>query len=161
MGGNSPCASCKLLRRRCVADCIFAPYFPPDEPQRFAIVHRIFGASNELPVHHRANAVASLAYEAEARIKDPVYGCVGAITNLQNQISQLQMQLAVVQAEIVCIQMQQQSSATLPFETEIAEKQSDSFPAGSDYDLLQQYLYFSSSDNVIQDPLGEGESLSI
>ena len=46
MGGNSPCASCKLLRRRCAKDCIFAPYFPPDDPHKFAIVHKVFGASN-------------------------------------------------------------------------------------------------------------------
>ncbi|XLT33663.1 hypothetical protein HN873_064955, partial [Arachis hypogaea] len=44
--GNSPCASCKLLRRRCAKDCIFAPYFPSDDPQKFAIVHKVFGASN-------------------------------------------------------------------------------------------------------------------
>jgi len=46
MGGNSPCASCKLLRRRCTKDCTFAPYFPSDDPQKFAIVHKVFGASN-------------------------------------------------------------------------------------------------------------------
>lgn len=46
MGGNSPCASCKLLRRRCTKDCIFAPYFPSDDPHKFAIVHKVFGASN-------------------------------------------------------------------------------------------------------------------
>lgn len=46
MGGTSPCASCKLLRRRCAKDCIFAPYFPPDDPHKFAIVHKVFGASN-------------------------------------------------------------------------------------------------------------------
>ncbi|GMI87310.1 PEACOCK 1 [Hibiscus trionum] len=113
MGGNSPCASCKLLRRRCAKDCIFAPYFPSDDPHKFAIVHKVFGASNvskmlqELPVQQRADAVSSLVYEANARVRDPVYGCVGAISYLQNQVSQLQMQLAVAQAEIVCIQMQQ------------------------------------------------------
>ncbi|KAG7568946.1 Lateral organ boundaries LOB [Arabidopsis thaliana x Arabidopsis arenosa] len=110
--GSSPCASCKLLRRRCAKDCIFAPYFPPDDPHKFAIVHKVFGASNvskmlqELPVHQRADAVNSLVFEANARVRDPVYGCVGAISYLQNQVSQLQMQLAVAQAEILCIQMQ-------------------------------------------------------
>ncbi|KAL4290143.1 hypothetical protein GQ457_14G026310 [Hibiscus cannabinus] len=114
MGGNSPCASCKLLRRRCAKDCIFAPYFPSDDPHKFAIVHKVFGASNvskmlqqELPVQQRADAVSSLVYEANARVRDPVYGCVGAISYLQNQVSQLQTQLAVARAEIVCIQMQQ------------------------------------------------------
>ncbi|MCD9640749.1 LOB domain-containing protein 12 [Datura stramonium] len=90
--GNSPCASCKLLRRRCAKDCIFSPYFPSDDPHKFAIVHKVFGASNiskmlqELPVHQRGDAVSSLVYEANARMRDPVYGCVGAISYLQKQV---------------------------------------------------------------------------
>lgn len=52
--------------------------------------------------------MSSLAYEANARMRDPVYGCVGAISYLQNQVSRLQMQLALAQAEILCIQMQSQ-----------------------------------------------------
>ncbi|RZS14692.1 hypothetical protein BHM03_00046414 [Ensete ventricosum] len=110
MAGSSPCASCKLLRRRCAKDCIFAPYFPPEDPHKFAIVHKVFGASNELPVHQRADAVSSLVYEANARKRDPVYGSVGIIFYLQNQISQLQMQLAFAEAEVLCIQMQQERS---------------------------------------------------
>lgn len=45
-GIASPCAACKLLRRRCAQDCVFAPYFPADEPHKFASVHKVFGASN-------------------------------------------------------------------------------------------------------------------
>ena len=103
----TPCASCKLLRRRCARDCVFAPYFPPDDPHRFVTVHRVFGASNvskmlqELPAAQRADAVSSLVYEATARMRDPVYGCAGAISYLQQQVAQLQVQLAVAQAEIL------------------------------------------------------------
>nr|XP_010923742.2 LOB domain-containing protein 4 [Elaeis guineensis] len=110
-GTVSPCAACKLLRRRCAQDCIFAPYFPADEPQKFANVHKVFGASNvskllqELPAHHRSDAVSSLVYEANARVRDPVYGCVGAISSLQNQIEALQTQLAIAQAEMVHLRM--------------------------------------------------------
>lgn len=42
----TPCAACKLLRRRCAQECPFSPYFPPHEPQKFASVHKVFGASN-------------------------------------------------------------------------------------------------------------------
>ncbi|KAK4746938.1 hypothetical protein SAY87_025975 [Trapa incisa] len=117
MGTNTPCASCKLLRRRCGKDCIFAPYFPSHELHKFAIVHKVFGASNvskmllELPVHQRPDAVSSLVYEATARVRDPVYGCVGAIWHLQNQVSQLQMQLVVAQAEILWIQTKREEAA--------------------------------------------------
>ncbi|KAG9439466.1 hypothetical protein H6P81_019631 [Aristolochia fimbriata] len=115
-GTASPCAACKLLRRRCAQDCVFAPYFPADEPQKFANVHKVFGASNvnkmlqELPVHQRSDAVSSMVYEANARVRDPVYGCVGAISSLQQQIDSLQTQLALAQAEVVHMRMRQAAS---------------------------------------------------
>ncbi|KAL6563967.1 LOB domain-containing protein 4 [Orobanche hederae] len=106
-GAVQPCAACKLLRRRCAGDCVFGPYFPADEPHKFASVHKVFGASNvnkmlqELPEHQRADAVSSMVYEANARVRDPVYGCVAAISSLQHQIDTLQAQLARTQAEAV------------------------------------------------------------
>ncbi|CAM8955495.1 unnamed protein product [Rhodiola kirilowii] len=109
----SPCAACKILRRRCADKCVLAPYFPPTEPHKFSIAHRVFGASNiikflqELPESQRADAVSSMVYEASARIRDPVYGCAGAISQLQNQVNELQAQLAKSQAEIVNMQAQQ------------------------------------------------------
>ena len=63
--------------------------------------------SQELPVHQRADAVSSMVYEANARIRDPVYGCAGAICQLQKQVSELQAQLAKAQAELVNMQCQQ------------------------------------------------------
>lgn len=104
---NSPCAACKFLRRKCLPGCIFSPYFPPEEPQKFANVHKIFGASNvskllnEILPHQREDAVNSLAYEAEARLKDPVYGCVGAISVLQRQVIRLQKELDATNANLM------------------------------------------------------------
>ncbi|XP_044507967.1 LOB domain-containing protein 4-like [Mangifera indica] len=115
-GAASPCAACKLLRRRCAQDCVFAPYFPADEPQKFASVHKVFGASNvnkmlqELPVHQRRDAVSSMVYEANARVRDPVYGCVGAISSLQQQVDVLQTQLALAQAEVVHLRVRQSAN---------------------------------------------------
>ncbi|KAF3338304.1 putative LOB domain protein 4 [Carex littledalei] len=43
---NKRCAGCKHLRRRCTEDCILAPYFPSNNPERFEYVHKIFGAGN-------------------------------------------------------------------------------------------------------------------
>ncbi|CAN6877506.1 unnamed protein product [Brassica oleracea] len=108
----SPCAACKILRRRCGDKCVLAPYFPPTEPAKFTIAHRVFGASNiikllqELPESQRTDAVNSMVYEAGARIRDPIYGCAGAIYNLQRQVSELQAQLAKAQVEIVSMQLQ-------------------------------------------------------
>lgn len=103
---NSPCAACKFLRRKCIPGCVFAPYFPQDQSSKFANVHRVFGASNvakllnELSPAHREDAVNSLAYEADARLQDPVYGCVGYISVLQHRLRQLQHDLHTAKAEL-------------------------------------------------------------
>ncbi|XP_021301235.1 LOB domain-containing protein 36 [Herrania umbratica] len=103
---NSPCAACKFLRRKCTQECVFAPYFPPDNPQKFANVHKVFGASNvakllnELNASQREDAVNSLAYEAEARLRDPVYGCVGLISILQHRLKQMQHDLYNAKKEL-------------------------------------------------------------
>ncbi|KAJ8627268.1 hypothetical protein MRB53_020575 [Persea americana] len=103
---NSPCAACKHLRRKCTQECVFAPYFPPDEPNKFANVHKVFGASNvtkllnELSGPQREDAVNSLAYEAEARLRDPVYGCVGLISLLQRTLRDIQRDLITAKKEL-------------------------------------------------------------
>ncbi|KAL2522841.1 LOB domain-containing protein 36 [Forsythia ovata] len=103
---NSPCAACKFLRRKCTQECVFAPYFPPDNPQKFTNVHKVFGASNvakllnELNASHREDAVNSLAYEAEYRLRDPVYGCVGLISILQHKLKQVQHDLDNAKKEL-------------------------------------------------------------
>ncbi|KAL5784107.1 hypothetical protein ACOSQ2_006499 [Xanthoceras sorbifolium] len=92
---GSPCSACKFLRRKCASDCIFAPYFCSEQgPARFAAIHIVFGASNvsklllHVPVADRCEAVVTIAYEAQAPIRDPVYGCVAHIFALQQQILQ-------------------------------------------------------------------------
>ncbi|KAJ7529460.1 hypothetical protein O6H91_15G051900 [Diphasiastrum complanatum] len=100
---GSSCAACKILRRKCTLKCLFAPYFPPDEPHKFANIHKIFGASNilkllnELALNQRGDAVNSLAYEADARVREPIYGCVGVISVLQKQVLQLEQELALAE----------------------------------------------------------------
>ncbi|RZC76502.1 hypothetical protein C5167_000618 [Papaver somniferum] len=109
----TPCAACKILRRRCGEKCLLAPYFPPTEPLKFTTAHRVFGASNitkmlqELPESQRVDAVSSMVYEANSRMRDPVYGCAGTICQLHKQVSDLQAQLAKSQAEIVNMRCQQ------------------------------------------------------
>ncbi|KAL5228406.1 hypothetical protein ABZP36_016671 [Zizania latifolia] len=103
---STPCAACKLLRRRCALECPFAPYFSPHEPHKFSAVHKVFGASNvskmllEVGEAERADAASSLVYEANLRLRDPVYGCMGAISMLQQQVNALETELEAVRAEI-------------------------------------------------------------
>ncbi|KAJ9696890.1 hypothetical protein PVL29_008891 [Vitis rotundifolia] len=106
-GSGSPCGACKFLRRKCASDCVFAPYFCSEQgPARFAAIHKVFGASNvsklllHVPVADRCEAVVTIAYEAQARIRDPVYGCVAHIFALQQQVACLQAQLMQLKAQL-------------------------------------------------------------
>ncbi|VFQ85962.1 unnamed protein product [Cuscuta campestris] len=107
-GGGGPCGACKYLRRKCVSGCIFAPYFESDQlgTSHFAAVHKVFGASNAakmllaVPENRRLEAVVTICYEALARARDPVYGCVGHIFSLQQQVVNLQAELAYAQARL-------------------------------------------------------------
>ncbi|XP_008782625.1 LOB domain-containing protein 15 isoform X1 [Phoenix dactylifera] len=116
----TPCAACKLLRRRCAQECPFSPYFSPHEPQKFASVHKVFGASNvskmlmEVPESQRADAANSLVYEANVRLRDPVYGCMGAISALQQQVQALEAELAAVRAEILKYKYRSAGATVLP-----------------------------------------------
>ncbi|PPR80633.1 hypothetical protein GOBAR_AA40084 [Gossypium barbadense] len=91
-GSGSPCGACKFLRRKCVRGCVFAPYFSHEQgATHFAAIHKVFGASNvskllaHLPVTDRCEAAVTISYEAQARLQDPVYGCVSHIFALQQQ----------------------------------------------------------------------------
>ncbi|CAN7116948.1 unnamed protein product, partial [Brassica rapa subsp. narinosa] len=106
-GTASPCGACKLLRRKCASGCIFAPHFGSDQAARFAAVHKVFGASNvskllhHIPVNRRHEAVVTISYEAQARLSDPVYGCVSTILALQQQVASLQGELSLVQSQLI------------------------------------------------------------
>ncbi|GER50942.1 LOB domain-containing protein [Striga asiatica] len=108
---SSSCAACKFLKRRCTSNCQFAPYFRADEPRKFAKVHKVFGASNvskilnEVPEDRREDTVNSLVYEAEVRLQDPVYGCIGAIASLQHRMVELQHDLILARARLAgCVE---------------------------------------------------------
>ncbi|XP_057427416.1 LOB domain-containing protein 24-like [Lotus japonicus] len=106
------CAACKNQRRKCPSDCIFSPYFPPNDPQRYLTVHRIYGGSNvgrmlqKTPPYVRARAADCLYYEAQCRIEDPVYGCFGIISQLVQQIHNTQSELTKTQAQINILEFQ-------------------------------------------------------
>ncbi|KAK6239683.1 hypothetical protein QUC31_005152 [Theobroma cacao] len=109
---HQPCAACKMLRRRCDGKCILAPYFPSDEIEKFAGVHKVFGASNVIKMiqmveeTNREDAAKALVYEATARIRDPVYGSTGAIFQLQKMVQELTMQLESTKALVLELQHQ-------------------------------------------------------
>ncbi|RWR86649.1 LOB domain-containing protein 18-like protein [Cinnamomum micranthum f. kanehirae] len=109
---SGPCGACKFLRRKCVSGCIFAPYFDSEQGAgHFAAVHKVFGASNvsklllHIPAHKRLDAVVTICYEAQARLRDPVYGCVAHVFALQQQVVNLQAELAYMQAHLASLEI--------------------------------------------------------
>ncbi|XP_047331342.1 LOB domain-containing protein 23-like [Impatiens glandulifera] len=126
---STRCASCKSLRKRCSKDCIFAPYFPGNNPKRFDCAHKIYGANNisralqDLPIHARAMAADCMVLEASWRITDPVYGCIGLITQLQDQFIKTQNELTQIQALLALHWAQIHENVLIPFEnnTQVVE----------------------------------------
>lgn len=98
-------------------------------------------------MNHRSDALNSLVYEANAKVQDPVYGCVGTISSLNRQLETLQTQLAFAQAELVHMKMLQHVDTKSP--PYIAS--GITFPANKDFssDVDMAFVY----DN------GAGESL--
>ncbi|KAG0496879.1 hypothetical protein HPP92_001570 [Vanilla planifolia] len=109
---GGPCGACKFLRRKCVSGCVFAPYFDSEQgASHFAAVHKVFGASNvsklllHIPAPKRLDAVVTICYEAQARLRDPVYGCVAHIVALQQQVVNLQAELSYLQSHLSTLEL--------------------------------------------------------
>ncbi|KAH9618392.1 hypothetical protein KSS87_018143 [Heliosperma pusillum] len=110
----------------------------------------------DLPEAQRADAVSSMVYEANARLRDPVYGCAGAICQLQNQISELQAELAKSKAEIVNMQCQQANLIALICMHDPNIHVTPPSPQNDAYDSNTNFLNFyddNNSINSIWDPL--------
>ncbi|ESQ46633.1 hypothetical protein EUTSA_v10000489mg, partial [Eutrema salsugineum] len=95
---SNPCSACKVLKSVCTGECVFAPYYPSTEPEKFVRVHRIFGTFSPL---QREYAVKALSYEAEDRIQDPVTGCVGMSLAYEKILNNLKTQIVSAKNEIV------------------------------------------------------------
>ncbi|QCD81667.1 LOB domain-containing protein 24-like [Vigna unguiculata] len=102
----TPCGACKYQRRRCGSDCLLAPYFPAESIQRFAVVHHVFGGGNVSNIlkstspESRKWVARALAYQAEARVRDPVHGCVGLIWEQEASLGILKEKLQKAKREL-------------------------------------------------------------
>lgn len=86
----------------------------------------------------RAEAADSLYLEAQCRVEDPVYGCVGLIFLLQQQIHDAECELAKTRADIAVLKSQ--SRAQHP--------QQQAFEPQSDFSNLLQQNEFDNVDNL-------------
>ncbi|XP_020973847.1 LOB domain-containing protein 6-like isoform X1 [Arachis ipaensis] len=150
----TPCAACKFLRRKCTPECIFAPYFPANNPERFECVHRVFGASNvgkilnELPPSQREDAVKSLAFQAKARLRNPVYGCTFQVSILQQLLRQRRAVLENAKRELSAYINPQAIQG--PFNPQ--EKPLSSSPAHLGPSCCSNIVQYSAHLNPFYDP---------
>ncbi|GLJ17627.1 hypothetical protein SUGI_0306970 [Cryptomeria japonica] len=113
-----PCASCKKHRKKCSESCIMAPHFPSTDPNKFAVVHTVFGTSHILKTlqgiedSQRGDAVNSMVMEARARVEDPVHGSTRTVHQLQEQIAELEVRLAAMQEEVSSLRLQRDQMAS-------------------------------------------------
>ncbi|GLJ33769.1 hypothetical protein SUGI_0678730 [Cryptomeria japonica] len=104
------CAACRLQRKKCSEECILAPYFPQDDPQRFAVVHRVYGTSyiikllQGLDTKQKEDAIDNLVCEASARVDDPIQGSAKVVLELQERITQLESRLVAKEKELMDVQ---------------------------------------------------------
>ena len=103
MRPRNSCGACKFRRRRCRSDCIFSPYFPANDEQKFAYVHRIFSGMNvgkmllKIPLYLREDTVNALYFEANCRIQEIQEKDI-AIAKLQAEIANYKLQIPQVAA---------------------------------------------------------------
>jgi hypothetical protein len=91
------CGACQYLRKKCDESCIFAPYFSCDEMgiAQFHSIHMVFGTGHfsymlsQVPEDKRRDTAATIYYEAETRLRNPILGCYANIFALQNEVYEL------------------------------------------------------------------------
>ncbi|KAI9198959.1 hypothetical protein LWI28_025077 [Acer negundo] len=70
------------------------------------LTRALLEASQQLPIEVRGEAADSLTFEAQCRIQNPVYGCVGLVHFLQQQIHIAESQVTKAQVEIAVFNSQ-------------------------------------------------------
>ncbi|XP_058776193.1 LOB domain-containing protein 12-like [Vicia villosa] len=91
---NKACAACTHQRKKCLKDCLLAPYFPAHKPKMFHNAHSLYGVSNmvrilnELPKEKRDLAMRTLIYESNVRKIYPIGGCVDVIKDYCDKLSE-------------------------------------------------------------------------
>ncbi|XP_047339920.1 LOB domain-containing protein 30-like [Impatiens glandulifera] len=114
------CGVCKFLQKRCLDDCIFAPYFHSVQGiANFESIHRNFRDNNicklltNMPIEKRADVVITLCLEARARLQDSIYGRTSEIYTIQNQVITVEIEFSSMQVIQILDHLSRQPIRTL------------------------------------------------
>lgn len=58
---TSACGACKINRKKCSEKCVLAPYFLLDDPQKFMLVHTVFGNGHVIKLLRVSSFPCSIA----------------------------------------------------------------------------------------------------
>lgn len=117
---SQACASCKYQRKKCDPHCPLAPFFPQHRRKDFMNVHKVFGVRNvlklikNLSLKERSEAMKTLIYQAEVRVKDPVGGCCRIISELQQRIKILEAEYRLLLEQLAVCRAQKQAKGAAP-----------------------------------------------
>ena len=106
----------------------------------------MFVCLQDVPESQRADAVNSMVYEADARIRDPVYGSAGSVCQLQKQVNELKMQLARTQADLINVQTQYANLIAFVYMEMTRDKQQDNT---SNYNSVDGGAHGIALDNIM------------
>ncbi|XP_021739443.1 LOB domain-containing protein 9-like [Chenopodium quinoa] len=96
------CAVCQIQGLICDANCLLAPYFPAEKEQEATNILKVFSydyITDILKDIHSTQhdiAIKVIAFNAEARLRDPVGGCMPTILTLRRNIAFYHNQLREV-----------------------------------------------------------------
>ncbi|KAG2663419.1 hypothetical protein I3843_16G030000 [Carya illinoinensis] len=114
---SQACASCKYQRKKCDPHCPLAPFFPQHRRKDFMNVHKVFGVRNVLKLtknlgfKEKSEAMKTMIYQADVRVKDPVGGCCRVISELQNRIKHLEAEYRLLLEQLAVCRVQKQAKA--------------------------------------------------
>ncbi|CAA7060095.1 unnamed protein product [Microthlaspi erraticum] len=113
------CAASMLYNIACIPEpasepgakptCMFAAHFPTTNLAKFEKVNKVFGLGTVQKIlsllgrEDRKRAVTALCYEADARLRDPIFGCDGMVLQYQKDLQDLNKKIASSQSELASI----------------------------------------------------------
>ncbi|KAJ0978828.1 hypothetical protein J5N97_014302 [Dioscorea zingiberensis] len=98
-GRRRSCGHCSFTKQKCLPECSFAHFFPPDKREDYAAIHNFFGPKcisyivNNVEESLRVVAINNLVYEAKAWINNPVHGCMAEVNMLKEEIKELRLEV--------------------------------------------------------------------
>ncbi|EOA25067.1 hypothetical protein CARUB_v10018375mg [Capsella rubella] len=101
--------TCKEVRHNCIEECVFAPYLPATNKDKYTKLSKVYDMRRlaqyvmDIEPSERQICVDSFCFEAEARLRDPVFGVTGYIHLLQLQLEEVKRLIQIAKRDHMMI----------------------------------------------------------